>query len=567
MIVTLVLLFSGLYWSLLGNHIVHEVKSNQKIHSAITFAEDAYYSLSGMPAQREEDSAIVKMQNLYDVKSYTLRFSFDIPKKMIFGNTVIKAEVLSDTLSRIMVNFTNELKVKKVLLGGNPARYEHVNDYISIETGNAGPGSTEIEIEYEGVPRNQGFDSFSFKEFDDEPAIYTLSEPTYAPTWWPCKDLVTDKAEADIFITVPKPLTAVSNGLLQDVKDEAKGERTFYWKVTYPITTYLVSLAIGKYDKWSETYTALDGSTKMPVDYYTYPSYTANAKYDWKNTVDMIGYLSATFGEYPFINEKYGMAMFGWISGAMEHQTISSMGYRLITGDGRYESIVMHELAHQWFGDAVSPATWRDIWLNEGFSTYCESLWIEHTKGREAYLESIAKEGRGTFPTTVYNPEGFIFGRTVYNKGAFVLHMLRGEVGDETFFRIIRTYYERFKYGAATTEEFVDVCEEVSGKDLGTFFDQWVYSGKGKPSFEYEWNTTQEGSSYKTTLLLKQIQQDRQVYAVPLTITLSSGSDSGDFRIEMNSREGSYEFETAYLPAELAIDREGWVMKDLRKKN
>lgn len=166
----------------------------------------------------------------------------------------------------------------------------------------------------------------------------------------------------------------MSNGLLQDVKDEANGERTFYWKVTYPITTYLVSLAIGKYDKWSETYTSLDGSVRMPVDYYTYPSYTDNAKYDWRNTVDMIGFLSETFGEYPFINEKYGMAMFGWISGAMEHQTISSMGYRLITGDGRYESIVMHELAHQWFGDAVSPATWRDIWLNEGFATYCESL-------------------------------------------------------------------------------------------------------------------------------------------------------------------------------------------------
>lgn len=567
MIVTLALLFSGLYWSLLGNHIVHEVKSNQKIHSAITFAEDTYYSLTGMQAQREEDSAIVKMQNLYDVKSYTLRFSFDIPKKMIYGNTVIKAEVLSDTLSRIMVNFTNDLKVKKVLLGGNPAKYEHVNDYISVETGNSGPGSTEIEIEYEGAPRNQGFDSFSFKEFDDEPAIYTLSEPTYAPTWWPCKDLVTDKAEADIYITVPKPLTAVSNGLLQDVKDEANEERTFYWKVTYPITTYLVSLAIGKYDKWSETYTSLDGSVRMPVDYYTYPSYTDNAKYDWRNTVDMIGFLSETFGEYPFINEKYGMAMFGWISGAMEHQTISSMGYRLITGDGRYESIVMHELAHQWFGDAVSPATWRDIWLNEGFATYCESLWIEHTKGRQAYLESIAKEGRGNFPTTVYNPEGFIFGRTVYNKGAFVLHMLRGEVGDETFFRIIRTYYERFKYGAATTTEFENVCEEVSGRNLRTFFDQWVYSGKGKPSFEYEWSTAQSGSYYKTKLLLKQLQSDREVYAVPLTITLSSGSATEDFRIEMNSREGSYEFETGFLPETLEIDREGWVMKDLRKKD
>lgn len=566
MIVSLVLIVSGLYWAFLGNHLVHELRTNPGIDEIAEVVSDTYHSLAVRQAQRDEDSMVVALQNLYDVKNYTLRFSFDIPQKLIFGKTEIDAECLSDTLRTIYINFTNDLKVNSVTLNGSPAEYEHTGDYIIIKTP-VMPARTAfvVGVDYQGSPRNQGFDSFSFKEFDGEPAIYTLSEPTYAPSWWPCKDLTTDKTEADIFITVPAQLTAVSNGILRSV-EENDGERTFYWEVTYPITTYLVSLAIGKYDKWTETYSSLDGNISMPVEYYTYPSYTEKAKYDWRNTVDMIRFLSEKYGEYPFINEKYGMAMFGWISGAMEHQTVSSMGYRLVTGDGRFEDIVMHELAHQWFGDAVSPGTWKDIWLNEGFATYSELLWEEHTRGREAYLLKARKEDRGSFPTTVYNPEGFIFGRTVYSKGALVLHMLRGVVGDEAFFRIIRTYYEKYKYSTATTPDFVRICEEISGKDLGVFFDQWVYTGKGRPVIEYSWST--DGSvadGFQTRLRLRQIQDDREVYSFPFTVTVKDETSESDFAVEMNARSTDLEFNTSFRPSDVMIDKDGWVMKELKK--
>jgi aminopeptidase N len=565
MIVTITLLITSLYWAVLGGKIAYEFEQNQELREVSTDIKNTYNIVSDRQVQRDEDSAIIAMQNLYDVKNYTLNFSFDIPSKMLFGKAEILAESLSDTLKYIYINFTGDMNVRSVRLDGSDADFVHKNDYIIIACQASTGRNFNVTIDYEGSPKNQGFDSFSFKEFDNEPAIYTLSEPTYAPSWWPCKDLTTDKSTADIIITVPSQLTAVSNGTLKEVTTNENGEKTFHWRSDYPITTYLISLAIGKYDKWTDTYTSLDGSVNMPVEYYSYPTYTEKAKYDWKNTVGMISFLSQTIGEYPFINEKYGMAMFGWVSGAMEHQTISSMGYRTVTGNGRFEDIVMHELAHQWFGDAVSPASWRDIWLNEGFATYCEALWKEHLGGKEAYLNFMKGEDKGKFSTTVYNPEGFIFSRTVYSKGSWILHMLRGVVGDEAFFRIIRTYYEQYKYKTATTANFIDICEEISGRDLSTFFDQWLITGTGRPVFEFSWNQESKSGHYLTTVSVRQTQSDREVYSVPLAVTIKTESSEEQFIVDMNSRESTFEFTAASRPVEVILDKEGWILKDVKE--
>src|SRR5438876_2143765 len=185
------------------------------------------------------------------------------------------------------------------------------------------------------------------------------------------------------------------------------------------------------------------------------------------------------------------MAEFGWTSGAMEHQTITSMGYLLLTGDATYEGVVAHELSHQWFGDAVTLTDWRNIWLNEGFATYSEALWTEYKKGQQAYLDYMKKNDFGYFTSTVYAPEGFISNyavyATVYQKGSWVLHMLRGMMGDEIFFKALREYFDRYKYKNATTQDFQKVFEEIYGQPLDWFFDEWVYKGIGRPKYEYSW--------------------------------------------------------------------------------
>lgn len=572
-----IVLMSVSFWGFVGIKFISNVCDEDSFRKYIYFLSSKYESVKYPHIQRQEDSLIVSYQNLYDVHNYKLRLSFDIPNKFIFGNLEMNALSLSDTLNMIYINLVSDMKVNYVKLGGNEINFAHFNDYIIINTKDsknkiAGSKDFVIEINYEGSPKNMGFDSFSFKNFDGEPAIYTLSEPDYAPTWWPCKDLPDDKTTFDMSITVPNQLTAVSNGVLQDIKDESNGDKTFNWKSTYPITTYLVSIAIGKYDQWNETYRSINGSIEMPVDFYSYPTYTEKAKADWKNTIEMIAYFSDIFGEYPFINEKYGMAMFGWVGGAMEHQTISSMGYTLVTGTGKYENVVVHELVHQWFGDAVSPEQWKDIWLNEGFASYGEALWEENKNGKEAYINFMKKEDHGYFQGTVYNPEGFIFGPTVYNKGAWCLHMLRGAVGDSVFFKIVRTYFEKFKYKNANTQNFKKVCEEVSGSDLTYFFDQWIFAGTGRPIYRYSWKSEdfqdQHGSGiYTLRLNLRQTQEDYGVYKMPVKVTVKTDKGLQELSFFNDKKIQQFEHPVNGKPIEVLIDNENWIMKKIEKED
>lgn len=571
LIVPLVLIISVVFWAILGFTVLKQVAHKEEFRKCASILISKYEQVRYSGMHEDTNPIIVDYQNLFDVQSYKLKLSFDIPNKYIFGNLEMNAMNFSDTLNKIYMNFSSDMKVNSVKLNENSVSFDHVDDYIIIDSKNKIKNTDffKIEISYEGSPKNSGFDSFGFKTFDNEPAIYTLSEPDKAQTWWPCKDVISDKSVSEMIITVPAQLTAVSNGLLTEVKNEENGDKTFYWKSNYPASTYLVSIAIGKYDNWTETYTSLDSSKQMPVEYYTYPQYTENAKIDWKNTVKMIEFFSKTFGEYPFINEKYGMALFGWAGGAMEHQTISSMGYTLITGTGRFEDVVAHELAHQWFGDAVTPETWKDIWLNEGFATYSEALWVENQNGKEAYQNFMKKLDYGFYQGTVYDPEGFIFGSTVYKKGAWCLHMLRGVVGDQVFFEILRKYYSRYEFKNASTEDFMKVCEEVSGTDLKYFFEQWIFTGKGRPEYIYSWESEdfqgQSGTGiYTIRLNLKQTQKDFGVYKMPVKVTVKTDSEEKEISFFNETKDQQFEFPVNGKPTEVLIDNEKWILKKIQ---
>lgn len=520
---------------------------------------------------RKDPPHIESMQNLYDVKHHDLNVSIDIPNKQITGLMEMNGQSLSDTLNYIFLNLEENMKIDYVKVNGENVSYERNDVYLILNT-NGMIGKFDdfnVEISYSGKPENKGFDSFSFKKFDNFPAVYTLSEPTYAPTWWPCKDVPRDKFTINMSITVPSELTAATSGLLKDEITNEDGTKTFIWETKYPMTTYLVSLNIGKYDRWSDTYTSLDGQKQMPVEYFTYPSYTENAKIDWKDTPEMIRFYSKTFGEYPFVDEKYGMAMFGWTSGAMEHQTLSSMGYLTVTGTGYFEPVVAHELAHQWFGDAISPETWKDIWLNESFASYSEALWEEYKGGETALLNYMRKEDYGFFYGTVYNPQGDLMSPTVYQKGSWVLHMLRGVVGDEDFFEILRTYYDEYKYKTANTQQFIEVCERVSGQNLTDFFEQWVVKGTGRPSYEYSWVADeydgQEGTgAYMLRLTLEQKQSNKdnwELFKMPVKITVVTDKGEEELTFYNDQKKQVFAHPVKGKPIKVYIDKDGWILK------
>lgn len=567
-------IISVCFWTFAGFNLLSSSFNKKVFRERAMDLADRYINFKYSNLERKDDSDIKDYQNLYDVKNYKLKLSFDITKKYIYGNLEMNALNLSDTLNKIYLNFSDDMTVNKVILNGSDAGFIRLNDFIIVNTNRSlkREGDFLLEISYEGSPKNKGFDSFGFKTFDGEPAVYTLSEPEYAPLWWPCKDLTTDKFTSEVILTVPAGLTAVSNGLLQEVIDDTDSTKTFYWKSGYPITTYLVSIAIGKYDKWTDVYTTADGSKNMNVDYYSYPSYTEKARNDWKNTVSMLEFYSKIFGEYPFINEKYGMAMFGWSGGAMEHQTISSMGHTTVTGDQRYESIVAHELVHQWFGDAVSPESWKDIWLNEGFATYGEALWEEHTGGKEGYDRFMKNQDYGFYKGTVYAPEGFIFGPTVYKKGAWCLHMLRGVTGDSVFFKIVRTYYEKYKYKNAGTQDFKNVCEQVSGTDLTYFFNQWIFTGTGRPEYKYSWKyddfmDQKNTGIYTLRVNLRQTQKEELIYKMPVNILVKTDKGEENFTFFNDMETQQFEQPVSGKPLEVIIDNDNRILKKIQKED
>ncbi|MCK7517771.1 MAG: hypothetical protein MZV64_08695 [Ignavibacteriales bacterium] len=333
----------------------------------------------------------------------------------------------------------------------------------------------EIEIVYKGTPKRSGFDGFVFGEVNGQSLVYNISEPIYAPTWFPCDDDPSDKAMLDIEITNDSQFVSVSNGNLIDVKTNG-AKKTYHYKTEYPISTYLVAVYSAPYKSFYDVYKGLDGKDSMNIEYYVMPEHYDQAKIDFAEHLDMMKTLSNIFGEYPFIKEKYGVAEFLWNYGAMENQTITGVGYAFVSGYDFFKDTYVHELAHHWWGNSVGPKTWNDIWLNEGFATYSEALYAEAKNGKDALTSKMQSKFSDNFRGTLYAPKD-LFGETIYEKGAWVLHMLRYEIGDSAFFKSLHSYYDLYKYSNASVEDFKSVCENISEINLDKFFDQWVYTG------------------------------------------------------------------------------------------
>lgn len=501
----------------------------------------------------------------YDVGYYKLSFSFDIEDKVLFGDVCIKAKSKIPGLQKIYLDFTSCLNIDETY--GDVASIDRIGNLLKVSLSlPVDSGEVfSVGIRYHGTPLAAGFDGFSFSRTrKGVPVISTLSEPYFASGWFPCKDVPEDKADSvDIFITVPDTLTAVSNGKLVEVISRGDSLVTYHWKESYPIATYLISLAITKYLHWSDTYYGEEGS--MPVDYWVYPECDSVAREVLPKTVDMIEFFSSIWGEYPFIKEKYGQAQFNW-GGGMEHQTCTSIG-------GFDELLTCHELAHQWWGDMVTCANWHHIWLNEGFARYSEALWEEHIFGKGAlcsYVESLDNpQDWGSDRVYVEDTTSVsnIFSLVVYNKGAWVLHMLRKVVGEDKFFDIFREYRNRYEYSVATTEDFKEVCEYIYGDTLDWFFDEWVYS-TGRPHYYVSYSYFSEGDSTVVDIYLSQIQSGI-IFKMPvdILITSSSGEDTL-LTVWSDKRSQEYRFK---LPGKFSginveIDPENWILKNVTYK-
>ncbi|MCB0751900.1 MAG: M1 family metallopeptidase, partial [Ignavibacteriae bacterium] len=381
-----------------------------------------------------------------------------------------------------------------------------------------------------------------------------------------------DKADSsEVWITADEFFVAVSNGNLIAEINNGDGTKTYKWKNSYPIAHYLISLAMTNYTLYEKQFD-YEPNKFMPVAHYNYPeNLDDQRKLNLDKTTQMLQVFSNLFGPYPFLTEKYGHAEFGW-GGGMEHQTISSMG-------SFGESIVAHELAHQWFGDKITCKDWQNIWLNEGFATYSEALFVEAAYGKVAYHNYIqnemgssdkwwtAKGAVGSIYVQNINSIGEIFnGARSYSKGATVLHMLRKVVGDENFFNSLKTYLASpsLAYNVATTEDFKNVCEDVTQMDLDYFFNEWIY-GENYPNYSYNWGFKDLGNNqFSIQLNLNQRQNSNPTFfTMPIDIRVNTTLGDTTLPIFNDQQIQNFDFIVLGQPNSLEVDPEIWILRDI----
>jgi len=509
--------------------------------------------------------ALAANQTDFDVNYYGISIDVDIPSTEIFGDVTVQAKALVDALDEVQLDLVDDLTVDSVYVpGSGQLGYSHAGNILTVTLDQI-YNSDDLflfSVAYHGTPSVSGFIGFSFDVRYSIPVISSLSEPYMARSWWPCKDRPDDKADSlDISITCDTALYCASNGTLVDTVRNGDGSWTFDYEVRYPITTYLFSIAISKYTVWTDWY-HYGPTDSMPVVNHVYPDQYMYSVPRWGVTPYAIGVFSDLFGQYPFVNEKYGHANFEW-GGGMEHQTVTSM-----TGTwfGFDTNTVVHELAHQWWGDMITCNNWHEIWLNEGFASYSEALFWEVAAGEARYKDEMSDMeylSAGTIYRTDTTDVWGIFSNIVYDKGAWVLHMLRHVVGDADFFDILQTYYSsQYQYGDATTAQFQAICEQVSGMDLDFFFDEWIY-GNYYPYYQYCMATDydQANNEYLTYVYLKQIQTSTPAfYTMPLEFGFTGGGEGDTIQAFVDKKDSVYVFRLPFTPAILTLDPDNWVL-------
>jgi aminopeptidase N len=518
---------------------------------------------SGIIINTEETAA----QSEYDARYYRIDLTLNDTTEVISGSVYMYADALIDGFSSVELNFFNnpQMYIDSIKSKGSNCSYSWNNDVIRVvlkNTYNYEP--FDLTVYYQGHPLEGGLQSFDWSYHGTPlvPIISTLSEPYFAQAWWPCKDLPKDKADSvDINITVRSDLYAASNGLLREIVDNGY-TKTYKWHEKYPITTYLVSIAATNYAIFSNWYHPIAGDS-MEVIYCVYPEKLSSAQDLWPITPSMIEYFANTFGEYPFVEEKYGMSHFTW-GGAMEHQTNTS-----IVSSWYSEWVVCHELAHQWWGDYITIHDWHQIWLNEGFASYSEALWAEYTRGESVYhtyINSMKYTDGGTIFIEDTTDAWNIFSTIVYDKGAWVLHMLRHTVGDYDFFNILRAYYSdpRFAHNWADTDGFKDVCETVSGMELDYFFDQWIY-GTYYPQYQYSYITEPVGESeYDIFVHIDQVQTtDPTHFTMPIDLKVTTSTMDTTLVVFNDPRHKDFHVRVPSTISSVALDPQEWILRSI----
>ncbi len=505
----------------------------------------------------------------YDVVFHELDLKVERTSTYIAGNVKTIAKSKISALDTFMFQLHANLIVDSVL-GNKNQRLTIIRQgdialvlLDSIYTFNQ---MLEVKIYYHGTPPigasaaiGNGFSNKASPTYSNQ-ITWSLSQPYSAYEWWPCKQSLQDKIDS-VFISVTTDTSnkVGSNGLLKSITPLGNGKHKFNWETRYKMNYYLVMVTVGQYTEYLQYAKPKQIRDSILIQHYIYSNplaYSNNAT-NINATKSMIELFSDLFGLYPFYKEKYGHVMAPF-SGGMEHQTMTSLG---IINFG----IVAHEIAHQWFGDNVTCATWKDIWLNEGFASYSEYIaakYLTTASNAANVLNSMhtnAKRKDGSVFFNDTNDVTRIFSSEItYNKGGSTVRVLHYLLGDSLFFKVCKTYQVQFANGNASTNDLRLLVNSLSGKNYDYFFNQWIY-GLGYPSYNTKWN--QEGNLFSINIVQSNLQSSTNLFQLVLPIVLRTTTGDTTIYLEQNGTKTNYQFSFSKPILSVSLDPENWILK------
>ncbi|MBK7432871.1 MAG: T9SS type A sorting domain-containing protein [Chitinophagaceae bacterium] len=498
--------------------------------------------------------------NNFDVKYYRCDWEVNPAVRFIKGSVTIYF-VMTAGSANIQLDLMNPLVVDSVKQRNVLLAKSHVSNVLTVNfPGTINTGTLDsITVYYQGVPPNTGFGSFVLSSHAGVASMWSLSEPYGARDWWPCKNGLDDKADSlDIIVTCPAAYRGAGNGLLQyDNLIAAGTKRQAYWKHRYPIASYLIAFAVTNFSVFNNNVQL--GAINMPVQTYCYPESQVSFQNGTQNVLDALKQFHDLFGDYPFIKEKYGHVQFGW-GGGMEHQTASY----IVSID---EGLIVHELAHQWFGDKVTCGSWADIWLNEGFASHLTNIYMEKKypasiiNNRKSEINQITSSAGGSVWVEDTASVGRIFdGRLSYTKGSHLVYMLRWKLGDSIFFKGMRNYLvdPKLSYGYALTDDLRRHLEAVSGQSLTEFFNDW-FKGQGYPSYNVQWS--QMGSSY-VKIKMSQVTSHASVsfFEMPVALKFKNATQEKTIVVDNKTNGETFIRNIGFVADTVLIDPEYWLI-------
>lgn len=497
----------------------------------------------------------------YDLKYHRLEWEVDPAIRYIAGTITTYFKPVGTAMDSMYFDLSDSLTVDYATYHGSNRSFRHSGDVLAISLPGSIPVGTldSVAVTYHGAPAATGFGSFIQTTHDTiYPIIWTLSEPYGARDWWPCKNGITDKIDSiDMYVNAPIGNRVAGNGVLADVY-YGSAHNIHHWRHRYPIATYLIAFAVTNYAAYSNWVPY--GQDSMEVLNYVFPEDSGWFAWGTPGIVRVIQLYDSLFGLYPYHDEKYGHAQFGW-GGGMEHQTMSFV----VNPD---HELMAHELAHQWFGDKVTCGSWQDIWLNESWATYCSGLTYEHGLGtlpwmtfkRDRRNYAISSPGGSVWCNDTTNLWRIFDGRLSYTKGAMVLHQLRWVIGDSAFFAGTRNYLTDplLAYNFVRTTNFQSHLEAACGCNLNSYFGDWIY-GEGFPSYTINWS--QSGNA--VDIALSQTSSMPGVvpfFELPVPLRIYGSGHQMDLRLDHTTNGQIFNATFPYVIDSVALDPDIWLL-------